>query len=80
MKKKNLLIIASLFITVVTLSSWRLFGKETVSGGFSDTPDQSQCIQHGFQDRYFFGIRISNDVPVTRVVDCNNGSALTAWQ
>lgn len=80
MKRKNLIIFAGLLLATVTLSSWRLFGKEQESIGFADSPDGQQCFETGLQDKYFLGFRVSNDVAVTRVVDCDDNSiALSDW-
>ena len=80
MKKKNLIIIATLLVGTVTLSSWRLFGKDepdNVTGGIS--PDGEQCTETGFQDSYFLGIRTRNDVQVTRILDCKTGEVIQDW-
>ena len=80
MKKKNLIIIATLLVGTITLSSWRLFGKDepdNVTGGIS--PDGKQCTETGFQDSYFFVIRTSNDVHVTRILDCDTGKVIRDW-
>lgn len=79
MKKRNLFILSlAMFVAVITLSSWRLFGKQIDSD-----PERlelpGQCVEHAFQDKYFLGIRIQNDVPVERAVDCNTGDPLNDW-
>jgi hypothetical protein len=76
MKKKNLLIIAILMVGAVTLSSWRLSGKENIGYGFKGSPDDGECYELGFEDKYFFGFRVSNDVPVTRKVNCKDNSII----
>lgn len=69
-----------MFVAVITLSSWRLFGKQ-IDGEPKrlKLPSQDQCVEHAVQDKYLFGFRTQDDVPVERVVDCESGAPLTDW-
>lgn len=74
MKKTNLIALISLaLITIVSLSSWRLFGKDEPTDQASSESPTGQCYVSGFQDSYFFGFRVKNDVPVTATADCDTG-------
>jgi len=58
MKKRNLfLMLMLMFVTVVTLSSWKLFGRDEVipTPGFS-SGGTSVCTEIGVQHWYLFGI------------------------
>lgn len=75
-----------LFLIAVTLiigmssfadgSGHPFWGSEVESRGYSGTPDGSGCFELGFKDYYVFGIRVSNDTPVRREVDCDTNQPL----
>lgn len=79
--KRNYLFLIA-FTLVISLSSFAgnsghpFWGSDVESRGFSGTPDGSGCFELGFKDYYIFGIRVSNDVPVRRAVDCDTNQPL----
>ncbi len=66
-----------MFVTVVTLSSWRLFGRDEVeSSGTSDV--NGVCTEFGSQESYFFGFRTGSH-NMNRSIDCQTGEATGSW-
>lgn len=78
MKKRNLFFMSlTMFVILVTLSSWRLFGRDAIeSSGVSEV--NGVCTEIGTQDSYFFGFNTGSH-NMNRSVDCTTGEATGAW-
>lgn len=80
MKKINLIALFSLaLITIVSLSSWRLFGKDEPTDQTPSGATTGQCYVTGLQDTYFFGFRTKKDVHVMATADCETGEITGSW-
>jgi hypothetical protein len=68
-----------MFVGVITLSSWRLFGRDETqgSGDITRSPDGS-CTEKGTQDSYFFGIKFGSH-DMVRNVNCDGSGPLSGW-
>lgn len=67
----------AMFVAVITLSSWRLFGRDAIESA-GPTNVNGVCTEIGTQDSYFFGFNTGTH-NMNRSIDCDTGEATGAW-
>ncbi len=78
MKKRNLFILSlAMSEAVITLSSWRLFGRDDVDSTGSSSVN-GVCTEFGSQESYFFGFHTGSH-NMNRSIDCATGDATGDW-
>lgn len=68
-----------MFVAVITLSSWRLFGRDQVKPS-DEEPSKVNgvCTEFGTQESFLFGFHWK-DYNMTRTIDCETGEATGGW-